>query len=129
MYFAKELFTSSKGILFFKGEQISDFRYFFLSSEDKKKFSKNKVNTEPRAIRSTLRSSPSHHPTHYGYGPEPGYTSEAVPTSHYVPSADHPSHDFGGYGEGSGGGAGASGSWDPGSSDSGGGDSGGGGGD
>lgn len=139
MYKAKETFRTKRGTLFLKGQKISNLGYFFLQREDKLKFAKEEqypVASPPR-VRGTSSSKSSN--SHYGYGPEPGYSSDRAsiplwgsvdnaPTPHH----NHDTHDFGGYGGGSGGGAGASGDWgtsydsgsssyDSGSSDSGGG--------
>ena len=79
MYISIKTFKSSTGKIFFQGEKISNFTYFFLSKKDKVEFTKNNISIEynPLIEKRTLRTmpkTPSHIPNHYGYGPEPGYT-------------------------------------------------------
>lgn len=131
MYTARITFMSQRGTIFQMGQEISDFRFFLLSQKDKDKFLKGKIGKEltpketkpPKKYTAPKGSSPSH----YGYGPEPGYSQSSYIPSHYIAHDDvidnPPHHDFDGFGGGDGGGAGASDSW---SSDSGGGGDGGG---
>lgn len=134
MYIAIQDFISSSGNSYFEGDKISNLRYFFMPRRDKIMFSKKHISkgktvtqvSNPVKMRFTAY--PSDHPlygkpknyehSHYGYGPEPGYTSEVVPTSHYIQTddvMDMPTHNsiphFSGWGGGDAGGAGASGSW------------------
>lgn len=129
MYTSKRSFYSSGGNFYSEGEVISNFRYFFLAQGDKVNFVKGKVDVKRLnyernlANRPFTRRTPSSN-SHYGYGPEPGYSTPHVTPSHY------PTHDdvvdtpspsiphFNGWGGGDAGGAGSSGSWGHGSSGS-----------
>lgn len=136
MYTSKEDFISLRGTVFFKGQEISDFKYSLLKRGDKEKFTKKNTSIGQKTVTSSKNyqssRSESYSPAHYGYGPEPGYTSSNHHSSHN--NFDTPSVHSLDYGGGDGGGAGSSDSWssdssssDSGSCDSGGGDCGGGG--
>lgn len=149
MYTAIATFTAKSGKVFSKGQQITDFQYFFLPARDKIGFSK-KVDPIKNYVPNTGVGKVTKNSYDSGYKPyrnadetadekrrrQSSFDLDGASTIGMFPSLgfsdNHsPSHDtpsFGGYGGGDTGGGGASGSWDSGySSDSGSSDSGGGG--
>jgi hypothetical protein len=145
MYVALSTFKSLRGTIFHQGQEISNLRYMLLTQHDKGRFAKKNISKgttvkeEKREMpipRSYPRSTSKPSNNHYGYGPEPGYSSSHTPVIYIDDSPSppsHSSHSFGDFGGGDTGGAGSSGGWDSGSSssdssscDSGGGDCGGG---
>jgi uncharacterized membrane protein YgcG len=126
MYISNQTFRSRGGTLFFKGQKISNMRYFLLNREDKSKFTKEKdISKPPSTPTSKSYSSDYSDGSSYAYA-FPAYDSPAPSGDSGWGSSSSSDSGFSGYGGGDSGGAGSSGSWDSGGYDSGSCDSGGG---